>query len=569
MEIKHKKISILIIFFIFSLFLSYATISLNNTQSKAIESTYFKNEEFLLPKISDPLPYSAIEQNATVIYRLFESINFTIDTYSWPDANYTKMQISFSNGSTRVFDMEFIGSGKFIGIYTPEYDAPLGFQNVSFLIYNETNELKNSQTTFTNFTILTNYMVNLFNSENLLTSEYFIDELINAQMVIHNFKSYNFTWNTTIVDSDGLNQNTILSLEKNLVQYTIQLKNETFTNKNQYYYLQLNMTDKNSGRKENAYVPFYVKNNNPIINSSIELSSDELLRAGECTISVNVTDIETLTENLITRIFIYDAEGELSLSQTLNFVSENLFSNTFTIPVNVPIGNHLINLTVTDQHDGVTSKTRYLLVTNNLPKIHSYTINGLSMNQTISVFYGRDLVFKFNVSDVEEVSYIKVALLGENHQWYNITREYRGINTEITIRTFDLVGDIWYAYIYVIDSDGAITSLTGDYDKAPQGIRIIPDVISYYLPWILFFAGFSIGILVAIGVTYGYFKSKVAESKKISTKKKEISPKKLISKKKSKTTPIKEELEKQDLKEMEPKEEEKKELPKRKIKRKL
>ncbi|UCC18767.1 MAG: hypothetical protein JSV62_11750 [Promethearchaeota archaeon] len=566
MLIKQKKVTILILFILFSSFLSYTTVSLNNLNSLSVN-----NEEFLLPKTSAlrPLEYSEIEQNATEIYRLFESINFTIDTFEYDNVNYTKMQILFSNGTTKVFDMEFIGSNKFLGIYTPDYDAPLGFQNVSFLIYNETNGLENTHTTYTNFTILTNYMVNLYNSENLLTSEYYTEDLINAQLIVSNFKSYDFSWNTTIVDSEELNQNTILSLEKNLVQHNIYLDNKTYTDKNQYYYLQLNMTDKNSGRKENAYFPFYMRNNKPIINSSIELSTDELLRVEDCTISVNVTDIETLTENLITRVEVYDAEGQHVLSRALNFVSENLFSNTFTITANNPIGNYLINVSVRDEHDAVTSKTRFLTVTNNFPEIHSYTINGLSMNQTISVFYGRDLVFKFNVSDVEEVSYVKVALLGENSQWYNITREYNGPNTEITVRTIDLIEGIWYVYIYVIDSDDAITSLTDDYDRAPQGIRIIPDVISYYLPWILFFAGLSIGILVAIGVTYGYFKSKVAEPQKIITKKKEITPKKPITKKKVKSIPSKEEIDSEEIEGLKPKEEQKEGVPKRKIKRKL
>ncbi|MFW9879789.1 MAG: hypothetical protein ACFFG0_42485 [Candidatus Thorarchaeota archaeon] len=572
MEIKQKKIVSIIIFIIFCSFLTYTISSLNNLHSPDENSNYFQSEEFFLPKISAPLPlpYSAIEQNATKIYRLFETINFTIDTSGVPYANYTKMQISFSNGSTRDFNMEYIGSGKFIGIYKPGYDAPTGFQNVSFLIYNETNVLLNSHTTYVNFTIDTNYMVSLYNSEHLLASEYYIEEIIDARVIVYNFKSYDFTWNTTIVDSTELIQNTILNLDKDLIQSNILLHNETFRNKNQFYYIQLNMTDKNSGRERTAYFPFYVRNNNPIINSSIKLSSDELLRVEECTISLNATDIETLPENLITRIYIYNAEGDHVLTRTLNFVSENLFSNTFTITADDPIGNYLINVTVRDEHNGVSSKIKYLIVTNNLPEINSYYINGLSMNQTISVFYGRDLVFTFNVSDVEGVSYVKVALLSENNEWFNITREYIGQNTKIAIRTIDLITGIWYVYIYAIDSDGAITSLTDDYDKAPQAIRIVPDIISYYLPWILFFGGLIIGILVAISVSYGYFKAKFGESQKITKKKVEVTTKKLISKRKKKPTTSKEELESESLEELKTtKEAEKEEVPKRKIKRKL
>ena len=91
---------------------------------------------------------------------------------------------------------------------------------------------------------------------------------------------------------------------------------------------------------------------------------------------------------------------------------------------------------------------------------------------------------------------------------FQITREYKGEDTEIKIRTQDLISGVWYIYIYVIDIDGAVTSLIDDYDMAPQGIRIVPDVLSNYIPWILFGGGLSIGALVGIGIIYTYFKSK-------------------------------------------------------------
>ena len=188
METKQNKITTLILFILFGFFISYTTISLNNSQSLAENTNYYQNEEFFLPKISQPIPllYSEITRNATRIYRLFESINFTINTFNFlPDVNYTKMQIDFSNGSIREFDMQYLGSNKFIGIYKPEYNAPVGFQNVSFLIYSETHELLNTHTTYTNFTIDTNYMVNLYNSEHLLTSEYYTEEVIDLQMIVY------------------------------------------------------------------------------------------------------------------------------------------------------------------------------------------------------------------------------------------------------------------------------------------------------------------------------------------------------------------------------------------------
>jgi hypothetical protein len=461
--------------------------------------------------------------------------------------------------------MNFEGNNKYSYEYIPEYDAPLGFQNVSFLIYNETSQLLNSHTTYTNFTIDTNYLVTLYDQiEGTLSSEFYIEDIVDARVKVWNISKYNydFTWNTTIVDSS---KELILALDKNQIQYTFPVANETFIKKDHFYYIQLNMTDKNSGRKETAYFPFYVRNNDPIISSSIDLNPVEVFRTDDCTISFNATDIETLSKNLIPSIRIFDAEGNFVLQRNIEFVSENLFSDTFAIPANKPIGQFRIELIVRDELAASYIEEIYLTVKNNPPEINSYNVNGLNMDQSISVPYGRNLVFTFNVSDIEEVSYVKIALLNGNNEWFNITRKYIGQDTEISIRTIDLIGGIWYVYIYVIDSDGSVTSLIDDYDKAPQGIRIIPDVFGDYLPWILLFAGVGIGFVVGVVIIYSYLKTKYVESQKVTPKKKEIT-KKPIAKKKVK----KEELERKDIEEPEPiKEEEEEGVPKRKIKRKL
>ncbi len=555
----------LILFIVMSFFLGFASISLNNSQV----INYTQNMEQKMPEIAQPaLSYGAISQNATRIYRLFESVNFTINTFNLGDSDYAKMQISFSNSSTKFFDMIFIGNNKFRCEYRPEYNAPLGFQNVSFLVYNDT-QLINSHTTYTNFTIDTNYMVNLYDELYEISFEYYIEDILNAHIKVCNLSNYDFTWNTTIVDSlDESVQNKTISFERNIVQFTVPLKNETFR-KNQFYYIQLNMTDKNLGRKKTAYFPFYVRNNQPIIASPINLSPEEVFRTDDFTISFNATDIESKSEDLIPWMYIYDAEGELVRHNRIAFDSNNFFSETFNIPADSPIGKYRVNVTLTDTHGAFSSKVIFLTVKNNAPEIHSYSINGLNMDQTISIFYGRNLVFSFNVSDTEGVAYVKVALLNENNEWFNITRTYIGENTEITIRTFDLIDGIWYVYIYVIDSDGTVISLTDDYDKAPQGIRIIPDIISYYLPWILFFGGISFGLLLGIVAAYSYFKSR-GEPQRITPKKKEMSAKKPSIKKKLKAKPIKEEPEKKEIEELKPeKEKEKEEVPQRKIKRKL
>jgi len=187
------------------------------------------------------------------------------------------------------------------------------------------------------------------------------------------------------------------------------------------------------------------------------------------------------------------------------------------------------------------------------------------MDEAISILYGNDLIFsKFNVSDVEDVAYIKVALIDENNEWFEVTKSYLGIDdTQITIRTIDLITGVWYVYIYVIDSDGAITSLTDDYDLAPQSIRIIPDVLSGFIPWTTLILGTILGILVGVGLAYRHYKSKFANTQAI------IQKKKPSIKKQPKEEVTKKLLEKES-EEIKPEKVVEKKFPqKRKIKRKL
>ena len=144
------------------------------------------------------LEYTSIFQNATTIYRLFESLQFDINASKFTHSNYTVMQIHYSNNVVDEFNMEHDTVKNFTYIYNPEYDAPLGFHNVSFLIYNETNVLLSSPVPITNFTITTNYLMTL-NS-----SEYSKGETLYAELIVNDEpQPYDFDWNVTIVDSDN------------------------------------------------------------------------------------------------------------------------------------------------------------------------------------------------------------------------------------------------------------------------------------------------------------------------------------------------------------------------------
>ena len=135
------------------------------------------------------------------------------------------------------------------------------------------------------------------------------------------------------------------------------------------------------------------------------------------------------------------------------------------------------------------------------------------MNQSVSVNYGDNLIFTFDVSDVEDtIDYITVSLLDAENNWYNISRIYIP-GMKITIRTEELITGVWYVYVSVTDVDGATTYLSRGYGLAPQEISIIPDVLTDVLPWIGFSIGLLIGVLVGVGILYKKFKTKYVETK--------------------------------------------------------
>jgi hypothetical protein len=508
-----------------------------------------------------PLSYSAITRSDEIIYRLFEFVNFTIDTFGFSDVDQVIMQIDFSNDTSVNYSMEFVLINTYSYEFTPRYDAPLGFHNVSFLIYDGNNTLLNAHTTYSNFTIITNFMATN------IRSEYYIGENLNPNFLVTNCSAWNLTIVNSTIESEQLN---MTNFKYNSNQFIYPITNDTFYDYlGQIFYIKLNMTETDFGIKRAAYFPFKVSNTNPAIDSlSISFSPEEPFRDEECVITVNATDTEDLPENLEISISIEDPQGSFLPTITLDHDTNITFSGNFSIPAGRPAGKYRLEFTIEDTLGGTGTYSEFLTVNNNLPEIHSYEINGRSGEQGLRISYGKDLIFTFNVSDVEEVAYIKVALLDKNYEWYNITREYIGIDTEITIRTVDLITGVWYVHIYVIDSDGAITSLTDDYDKGIQSITIVPDALSEYLPWIIFIVGLILGMLISIGLAYRHFKSKAIELKGVTPKKKEVPSRKPLIKKKDKEKPPEVILEKKDIEE-EISEMEEESVPKRKIKRKL
>ena len=510
------------------------------------------------------LNYSAFYQNSSSVYRLLESVEFIVNTASFPDTNYSILQIDYSDYTNEKLLMEYVsGTHNFTYTYTPRYNAPLGFNNVSFLMYDIGDTLLSSDIPITNFTVNSNYLLTLNNTN------YYKDNTVYGELIVSDEPApFNFNWNITVVDNDNETLQTNLFHVANDVQQFSFKVDERFEFSNKQYLIKLNLSDPIHNIRVPAYFPFTVLNSDPQIEvSSVVFSSSTIKRMEECTVNFNVSDIDfnTVPENLTAMITIKDSLG---ISQTPISLTNNnnwSFTGVFSIASSKPIGRYEVTIELEDQYSGTDSYSTTITVQNNPPKINGYTINGYSMEQSVEVDYGDDIIFKFNVSDVENtISYISVHLFNGDDEWYNLTKPYLP-NMEFVIRTEELLTGMWLVYISVTDADGDTTDLTSDINLGPQELTIIPDLLTPVLPWIAFIVGLIIGLLGAISILYRKFKSKYEDTK-------EPTPKKPIIEKKTK----KEQKEVKELKEPEEKEsteseesEETTQITQRRIKRKL
>ena len=510
------------------------------------------------------LNYSRIWQNASSAYRLFDSVKFEVNTTGFVGVNKTVMQIEMNNFSVREYQMEWeVGTDNFTLIYTPEYDAPLGFHNISFIIMDESNIQLNSQMTKTNITIMSNYLANVDKYA------YARKQQVYGEIIVNNFRSYNFEWKVTVVDNNTEDKSfysNIFDLGYNLSYFSFNI-DDRFILPDHVYYVKVNISDTLSDKIAATYVPFKVNNSIPeIIDSSVHFSQSTLKREEKCRVSLNVTDSDPLTtpENITVTLKLTNSLGEDLSPIILVNNGDWTFNGTFEIAKTQPIGLYQIRLEADDSYVGVGIYTTKLTITNNFPEIHSFWINGLTTQEPVSIKYGDNLVFTFNVTDLEDIypKYVTVSLLDEENNWFNNTIKYTD-GAELVIRSEDLVSGVWYVYISVTDSNGATTRITSDYGAGPKEIRIIPDELSGILSWITLFLGLGFGTLIGVAISYKIMKSRSIYSQKTAKKTKKPSDKKTKKEK---------QIEKVEEKEIPTKSEEpEKEIPEpqRKIKRKL
>ncbi len=557
---KHWIISLILIFMVvFTLFAA------NISSSK--HSIIIEEEMQLKSSVS--LDKDMIFVNVTdhEIISMFETINFTVDTSDFIGTVAVNMKISFLDGTSELINMARIGSTEnYTTAYTPEYNTPTGNHSITFYIYDGTS-LLNDQKTKSYVIVKSNYYCVDFNQINN-GKGYYLNDTLYASIIVKNVNGHIFTYEVDITNGTGEHQKVVVPLADNIEWFNITIDESDFTIVNKEYYVRLTLENQ-TGTTRRTYFPFKVLNFNPdILKSTLELSSNSIFRSEEdnCKISVNITDVETASENLTVYMLIYNPQGLYINNLTLSPEGNN-FTTDFHINIQFPVGTYRLNITAVDTDNGWSSIDRTFIVKNNLPEIHRYKINGKSMQESIAVFYGDWIKFhSFNFTDVEgdnNIEYVIISLINELDQWYNISSPYSA-ELEIKIRSTDLPSGVWYVYMTIIDSDGGKAILIDDMGLAPQEIRIIPDLIGEVIPWLSLILGILFGLAIGVALGYKILKIKRDTIQKPTKKKQTLIKKQSQKPKKPKMEKIEKPIE-------EPEIEEEKEVKqvKKKIKRRL
>ena len=416
MKERNLYFTILIFLILFTTFFGIILLNGDNVEHKNNNNNadidYINNE--VDPKSSNgalALNQTLIFQNTSAIRRGFESINFTVNVSDFlPYANNVTMQISFSNNTDGFFNMtKMIGTtDNFTVAYTPSGKAPLGLQVVRFIIYNISWDELNDQTTQRSFIIKSNSMVN-FNS-----SEYFRGEYLLADM---NDISDDFTWILSVVNSTNESQqNELFGLGENVLQVYFEI-NESFNIVNQYYYIKVELTELSTSKLASEYFKFDVQNRNPlIIPTSVKFNPTTVFRTDTCVVTLNVSDIEYSGSQINVMMFIEDPNGNMLPNVPLETNENGKFTDSFSIKANRPAGFYRITFEAKDPLGDIGEYSTNLTVKNNPPEIDGYEINDNDNDERISVLYGEDLVFEFDVFDIEGLAYVTVKLIDQDDE---------------------------------------------------------------------------------------------------------------------------------------------------------
>jgi hypothetical protein len=569
---KSKKSKLVLFLLISSFLLGFGFLSMQNTFDANFEDNFDASKE--TPKVAQ-LSHSDVKKSRDEVYRLFESINISVNVSDFSDEGVDRVDIKFTyqDNTEETFFVNNYSNYIYNFSFTPFYNTPIGFTDVGFLIKDGVNLIK-EESSVTNFTIKSNYVLDR-NKEQI-----YRDQTLYGELIVTNITDTYFDWNVTVAYSTSTTvDRTNFKLGYNISQFSFKINNSFQAGdppESQYpdYWIKLQILNKTDHSiNKSAFYKFTIltENTNPVINAtSINFNPEPLYRTKECNLTFDVTDAETATSNLDVSILIEGPELERLDFNTndLNLTGSNTFSVNFTISADQSVGTYEVEITATDGAGASDTETAYLKVINNPPKINSFKINGKDINESITLNYGETLRFTFNVSDKEGIDYVTVALFNEEAGWFNITQQYI-TNMNMTIRTVDLAQGTWNVYVFVTDIDGETSGLSEDYNIAPKQIKIVRRTVEGVVPWVMLIMGLVLGGLISIGFASTWMKARWKRKETKEFKKEE--PKSTRkSKKKTKKKTVKKAEEKVSEEAGEEKEEKKeKKQTQRKIKRKL
>ncbi len=524
------------------------------------------------PNIAQSIGYSDVKRSKKEVYRLFETINISVNVSDFSNADNVDIKLIFQDNTEQKFtDIQNYSNYIYNFSYTPRYNTPLGFTDVNILLKDGLSLIKEEES-ITNFTIKSNYVLDM-NKREILR-----DNLLYGELLVTNISNTYFDWNLTVAYSTSTTvDRTNFKLGFNINQFSFTINDSFKEDDLEYpnYWIKLELLNQSDySINKSAFYGFTIleKNTDPVINaSSINFSPEPLYRTEECNLTFDVNDAESKSTELDISVIIEGPERELlefDDSDDFSILGNNKFSITFTISASQSIGSYEVEITATDPDGASDTETVYLKVINNPPKINSFKINGKEINESISVNYGETLRFTFNVSDKEGIDYITVALFNEEAGWFNITQQYT-TNMNMTIRTVDLAQGSWNVYVFVTDIDGDTSGLSEDYNIAPKQIKIARRTVEGILPWVMLIIGLVFGGLISIGFASTWMKARWKQKETKEFKKEEPKTTRK-SKKKTKKKTVKKAEEKVSEEAGEEKEEKKeKKQTQRKIKRKL
>jgi hypothetical protein len=253
---------------------------------------------------------------------------------------------------------------------------------------------------------------------------------------------------------------------------------------------------------------FTLENNAPVITSynvnfPDDLNPDRILReTEEFGLSVNVSDVEVLPDDINLRVKLTDESGNFYWrSGSMERSSPWHFVGNISVGDDYTLGEYTCLIEayeVINTVDYYTNTSFTFTVGNNLPvgENITYTINGnIPTDFGLRIKEFEDITFAINVTDVdiEGIEFIRIHLIspdGEEFIYPFLNDEDNYI--EYTISAKDLAYGQWITWIYVVDFDGAEVHALLSYS-----FDVLPEKFTSYLPWIMLI----IGAVIAFGVS--------------------------------------------------------------------